>query len=113
MSEEKLNDSTFLINIIVDKLKILRKSLEDEEKIKDITMCINLGEMILDDQNYFKEVDDIWDSSSKEYGPEWPLVNTKRFAEWGAKHEIAEREYKKAIKTFYTIMANYSYDWWQ
>ena len=51
MNDEVLIDSTFLIEMIVEKLKVLRESLtkyEVEDKIKDITICINLGEMILD-----------------------------------------------------------------
>lgn len=115
MNDEVLIDSTFLIEMIVEKLKVLRESLtkyEVEDKIKDITICINLGEMILDDTNYFKEVDELWEKCAEQYGPEWPLVNQKKFAEWSTKHAIAEREYKKSIKEFYMFLANYSYDWW-
>jgi len=117
MNEDIMVDSTFLIETIVEKLKLLKSSLEKygdslEDKVKEIEMTINLGESILDDSKYFKEIDDLWEENAKEFGPEWPLVNKAKFAEWSSKHSAAEREYKKSIKTFYTLLANYSYDWW-
>ena len=118
MEEEKLYDSIYLIETIVEKLKLIKKEFESiglEEKAKDVDVCINLGSSIVDDKNFFGDVDKYWDDCQKESGScAWIFDKkfTKKYQIWCAMFKNAENEYKKAIKTFYTYLANYSYDWW-